>query len=772
MTKGVIQSLVIEHLRGSVTPFKLSFEKGKKLSVIYGENGTGKSTICDAFDFLGRGNVGSLENRGLGRTNKYWHSIGRTPTDVSVRLETSDGSCKATLTRTGVVVDPEEKRPRVEVLRRSQILNLVEAKPADQYNAISRFIDVSGVEASEASLRQLIRSIEKDLEVAVARVQENTETIHRFWEQAGKPGSSAQEWATNELSNDNSVLDKAKIAIESLRLAYDKLLSYPGQYQEQLNACNDANEAVRLAESKINLLNEQVASEYIEVFEILQAAHQHFIRHPYPDVCPLCESSENVVDLPEKVRSRIASQNLANQLRSAQSALRLKQQSLVEQNQKLDYLKEKALVDAEKFKQSATCEHLPDGIELPVLAYPTDLAEWKNWLASAPKILEKWRIIADGYADSKKFTGTLKASMEALQNSSQIRRELEEVLPRLKETLNIIEDQRRNFTDGVLQKITENVSRLYEAVHPGEKLNKISLELDPAKRASLEIATEFHGLNGTPPQAYFSDSHLDTLGLCVFLALAQMDKPEDTILVLDDVLGSVDEPHVYRLIEMLYSEALKFRQCVITTHYKPWKQKLRWGWLKNGQCQFIELTKWTPTSGISLIRSIPDIERLRELLSEIPPDPQLVSAKAGVILEAALDFLTLLYECYVPRRTDALYTLGDLLPAIDKKLRTALRVEHKQENPDGTVSYIAKKLAPHLDELSRIAQARNVFGCHFNALSFELLDSDAISFGTEVLALIDNLVDHEAGWPRNAKSGSYWATAGETRRLHPLKRPS
>ena len=118
-----------------------------------------------------------------------------------------------------------------------------------------------------------------------------------------------------------------------------------------------------------------------------------------------------------------------------------------------------------------------------------------------------------------------------------------------------------------------------------------------------------------------------------------MDGPENTILVLDDVLASVDEPHVERLIEMLYAEAIEFRHCLITTHYRPWKQKLRWGWLKNGQCQFVELSKWTNQHGMTLVRSIPEVERLRTLLNETPPDPQLVCAKAGVILEAALDFL-------------------------------------------------------------------------------------------------------------------------------------
>ena len=122
--------------------------------------------------------------------------------------------------------------------------------------------------------------------------------------------------------------------------------------------------------------------------------------------------------------------------------------------------------------------------------------------------------------------------------------------------------------------------------------------------------------------------------------------------------------------------------------------------------------------------------------------------------------------------TKSQYALGDLLPAIDGRLRKALRVEHRHEDATGTVTYQARMLEPHLAELVRIAQVRNVMGCHFNALSFTLLDSDAIAFGTEVLTLAEALIDHEAGGPRNGKTGSYWETAGDTRRLHPLKRPS
>src|SRR3546814_12019782 len=100
-------------------------------------------------------------------------------------------------------------------------------------------------------------------------------------------------------------------------------------------------------------------------------------------------------------------------------------------------------------------------------------------------------------------------------------------------------------------------------------------------------------------------------------------------------------------------------------------------------------------------RSVPEAARLRALLSDPSPDHQAICAKSGVILEAVLDFLTQLYECSVPRRAGGQYTLGDLLPALDGKLRKALRVEHRREDGAGAISYQEHHLEPHLIELAR-----------------------------------------------------------------------
>lgn len=767
MSTPQLVKLTITHLRGSVTSFELPFEKGKKLTIIYGENGTGKSTICDALEFLSKGNIGSLDNRGLGKTSQYWNTISKTAADIVVTLEAAGTSCQARMVKGNVVVQPASSQPRVEVLRRSQILDLIEARPGDRYAAISRFIDVSAVETSEVTLRQLIRDLNSNRNLAAARILENQETIQQFWETAGSPGADALTWAEAEAQRTLVADDPELAMLRALQTAYGRLAEYPNRLLAVDATLRSAKQAVTLAQQQVSTQLRDSAPSASELVALLQAAHSYLQTHPEQAICPLCERAAGAAELDARIMRRL--EDFAA-VREAQNEEQAAAHQLQRAEQQRELFDEQLAKDVSAF--TAACTMLaPSAIPLPPSQPSTALA-LPAWLAATADLPARWNQAESARQDQRKFLTTLKSVLQTYVENTQGQQELDELLPKLQRTLEIVEEERKAFTDAMLDTIASEVGRMYEQVHPGEGLDKIRLELDAKKRASLEIGTSFCGQSG-PPQAYFSQSHLDTLGLCVFLALAKLDDAANTVLVLDDVLASVDEPHVDRLISMLYGEALHFRHCIITTHYGPWRHKLRWGWLKNNQCQFVELSRWSNTTGMAVIRSVPEVERLRALLADPTPDPQAVCSKAGVILEAALDFLTQLYECSVPRKLEPRYTLGELLPAIRGKLRQTLRVEVQSgRDAHGTPTYTSVPLLPMLDELQRIAQTRNVVGCHFNAISFDLLDVDALAFGQKVLDLIEALADPAAGWPRNDKSGSYWANAGETRRLHPLKQPS
>ncbi|TCT26239.1 AAA family ATPase [Thermomonas haemolytica] len=771
MNTNPLISIQIENLRGSVTPFKLTFEKNKKLTIIYGENGTGKSTVADAFDFLGNGNVGSLDRRGLGPTQKFWPSIGKTATEVKVTLETQAGACSVALDKKGIVVSNDNLRPKVAVLRRSEILGLIEAKPADRYEQIRRFVDVTGVESAEGTLRKLAIDKGKEYETATTRVSENLGEIERFWRQAGSPGANALDWATQEVQKDQSYLDTRKAMIDRLIAAWDALAAHPDKLAALANQAKVAESAHQQAKKELADITGTVANDYLAVLDLLKAAQAHFKSHPNPTVCPLCESSEKVAGLVEKVNHRIRSQDAHRKLEAAKQNVVSKEKALDAANQRLADAEKKIREDAAAFVTLCGSGELSLDLVIPTLPVPDDLTNLVQWIKANQNKRTAWEKASNDCVADKKFINTLRTSLDTLAANKRIAKELEALVPRIKEVAELVAEQRKKFTDDILSAISSRVGELYDAIHPNEGLDKIVLALDAAKRASLEIATEFCGKKDAPPQAYFSDSHLDTLGLCIFLALAERDAPEEKLLVLDDVLGSVDEPHVERIIGMIYDVLQKFRHAVVTTHYRPWREKFRWGMLKPDQtCHFVELGKWGLDKGISLSGAIiPEITRLKMLLADPNPDVQAVTGKAGVILEALLDFLTLQYACAVPRKHGNTYVLGDLLGAVNGKLLAALKVEVLDQTTAGNV-VTTVALKPILDEIMQVAQTRNVLGAHFNQTGFDLYPEDGIRFAKLVEQLSDALVCPDHGRPMK-DTGSYWRNGGDTRRLHPLKKP-
>ncbi len=768
---ATLKSLTLTSFRGSAGTFKLDFEKGKKLTLIYGENGTGKTTICDAFEFLAFERIGSLEDRGMGKgLEKFWPTAGKPASALAVELETSVAKCSGKIVDKKVSVSPLTSRPRIELLRQRQILELVQAQPAKRYEAIKRFIDIEAFEQSEESLRQLGKSLGTEKQTAIAAEQENLAALQGFYEAAGSPaGLNAVTWAKQKLAEPTTGLDADIAAITKLRAAFDALTGYPQKLDDKRNAITSAQAAADSADQAQVAALATADTKMAERLNVLTVGDAYLHDHPDAEKCPLCDSAENASGLATTVKAKLAQLETltaaTTKWKQAHSALNAAKTAL--QQTEAEY--QKAVT---AFADAQSAHTWKSGVQLPAAPAPTDFAALPAWLTANEAVAASWASVEASWRDESKFRAQLKSATERYESNASRVAELSALIPNVDQALTECVEERQKFTDGIISEIAKEVGKLYEKVHPNEGLDKIALELDPNQRASLKLGATFEG-HDAPPQAYFSQSHLDTLGLCVFLALAARGRAHDTVLILDDVLGSVDEPHVERVIGMIYEVSADFQHTIVTTHYRPWREKYRWGWLKPGQaCQFVELTGWAIDDGIRIISSLPEVERLRTFLSESPIDPQAICSKAGVILEAVLDYLTQKYECAVPRRHGAAYTLGDLLPAINGKLRDALKVEIRDGLADATAAATdTVDLKPILDELARIAQARNAFGAHFKAISFELLDTDAVGFAKHVMLLVDALTHPEDGWPSNDKSGSYWRNSGDSRRLHPLKKP-
>jgi hypothetical protein len=118
---------------------------------------------------------------------KFWPAAGKTAADLHVELETNAGKCTGKIANKKVSVSPTSARPRIELLRQRQILELIQAQPAERYGKIKRFIDIEAFERSEESLRQLGKTLATDKQQAQDAENENLAALQGFYDAAGKP---------------------------------------------------------------------------------------------------------------------------------------------------------------------------------------------------------------------------------------------------------------------------------------------------------------------------------------------------------------------------------------------------------------------------------------------------------------------------------------------------------------------------------------------------------------------------------------------------------
>ena len=763
-----LKSINISAFRGASEPFELNFEAKKKLTIIYGENGTGKTTICDAFEFLAKGDVGSLRDKGIdGTRHKYLHSAQKKPEDLLVSLETAQGGiCTGKLVGKNAVVAPEANRPRLEIMRRKQMLDFVEATPGDRYKAISGFIDISAFELSESKLKSLLGDLGNEKTNADAAVYQSYTAISDIYTAAGNaPGQNPVDWAKALLAQPVGTEAEEQAAIDALIVQYQGLGGYPEQLQQRQDSVSTAQIDLNAAQDAMALAAGAAAANANEIVTVLKAGQSYLHVHPDSEVCPLCESAEMANGLSDKIKSRLGQFAAVSE---AKIELDKCGSILATATSNLDLLKSGYLESLAGYQKARTDYAWDQKYSFPTSLPPQGMANLQAWLNANNDLLQKWKDIDASLRLVKERRENARLSLKRYNDNTERVTELSALIPKVEQAHTIVKTKRQEFTDTVINEIAEKAGELYELVHPGEGKNKIALELDHAKRASIDLNAEFSG-KGAPPQAYFSQSHLDTLGLCIFLALAMREKPGEAILILDDVLGSVDEPHVDRVIDMVYAAAKEFRHTIVTTHYGPWRHKYRWGMIPPDQpCQFIELMNVGGEGVITTFAPIPEIALLKIRLNEPQKDMQGIVSKAGVILEATLDFLTQKYQCSVPRKITGDYTLGDLLPNVKNKLRDELRVDYV----DGTEVIQSIAFKAELDGLTGIMQLRNLVGAHFNTLSFEMLDADALTFARHVEALADALICADHGWPTKNKTGNYWHNGGDTRRLYPVMKPA
>jgi len=203
-----LSSLHINAFRGATKPVTLYFSQGKNITLIYAENGNGKSSIADALVCLCTDSVGSLDDKS-NKDLSFLKSLGTKNNELLIELKTDSQTYKATLSTSSnkIIKSPETDLPKLKALRRAQITSFIENSASERYKVLSYFIDVSNIQKAEAELKKLIASLDRDFGQNTKSLSDAKHTLNDIWEKEGKPLDNLKEWIQTEIKKDNSKLN-------------------------------------------------------------------------------------------------------------------------------------------------------------------------------------------------------------------------------------------------------------------------------------------------------------------------------------------------------------------------------------------------------------------------------------------------------------------------------------------------------------------------------------------------------------------------------------
>jgi len=161
------------------------------------------------------------------------------------------------------------------------------------------------------------------------------------------------------------------------------------------------------------------------------------------------------------------------------------------------------------------------------------------------------------------------------------------------------EEREQEGLSRVLEAISRNVSEYFKFLHPDDDFDEIRLVL--TEERGLEFSLQFYGRPISPPQKVLSESHLNSLGISLFLASSQYFNSTNGFLILDDVVSSFDVNH-RRSLSRLLRDRFQDTQFLLFTHDDLWFDLLKKE-LPSNRWLFKELAKWSHEKGVEIIES-------------------------------------------------------------------------------------------------------------------------------------------------------------------------
>ncbi len=728
MTK--VKSIVVSGFRGIRTRVPLDLQKGghPESVILYGANGTGKSSVTDAWEWLATGKIQHLAREGA-EEGAYPHMAAR-PGRTYVEVEFSDSS----IGTVGLVFD--NKRVTMPIpqgnleaarklltlpchIRYGDLTRFVLLRKTERYDALASLMGFVPQMEYQKALRRIQALLESDLQT---QEQILTDTETRFKEHF-QLGEADQESAIGLMAGvcvaqgfeTESTTEAVSASSEKLRTAVTNDPS--AKELADLQTLENAEKAIRapstlerqVAELRAaagQLKAEQKAQLHTQLLiPLFKAADDLLTKVGDSGQCPLCQKQfdgdlrahvknelsrmQHLVGLLDKLNT--ARTELSNTLSFQQDLLSTFDATLGAANPKVSEDALRTLREAAKsideltdrlrtllvFDSTAINDELLGKLKAeeesiaPALASLDNartelLTQSQDRKASLEQDTERVKLVGDNefVASGLKLIAELVAKEEGLRASRRVLHEFSAIVEDY--VAACLEDVQKRFAE-----ISDKVKVFFEIVErntTGLGAPKLKLLTDQDRSVVLEVF--FHGTTINPAHKYLSESQLNSFGLSVFLASATHFNKDCRFILLDDVVNSFDANKRPRVIELLKGH-LKEYQVLLMTHDRFWRDLLH---RRLPTWKRINFTGYTFGLGPIVSRAMDALERVENALKADEPEEA-----AQIFARYLEDYLQDLCEAFhvevkFNRRSE--YTPDTLIDRFRVRIREKLNATH------------------------------------------------------------------------------------------------
>ncbi|AEG17861.1 AAA family ATPase [Methanobacterium paludis] len=703
-----LMELEIKNFRGIKS---LQIKPHGKNFLILGPNGSGKTTIVDAIDFLLTGEISHMKGNGTrGITlKKHGPHVDSAPEDSIVKalvklpgIEDPVEIKRSPNHQRTLICDEAVKKkikPTLEmakrgqhVLTRREILNYVNADSSTRFKQIQTLLKIKDVKETRKALVKVKNALKNEYDAATSSLN-SIKTAIIF-----KTGS--------ETFNEEKII----LFINNSR----KILG--GKPINQLNASilkedivapafiRDNNINTELLGEDIKNVRKIISDEDLGIFDLeLRGLKAKLYSNPHledavdglkltrrglelmdVDKCPLCDTPWAPGKLKDHLKNKIKTfeaaahdldriTELLNELKESADNVKVNLKEITKSAKILELENESEKLevwmdDLERFSSLIESETYlnPDFTHrrVEVLLAPDDLSQILDKIYSAASINSPKPSMEQTAWDN---LTRLEDNLKAFEAADKEERLSHEAYKKAEILLNSFLESRNSILDDLYNEIKDRFVELYRQIHGDEENFDALLVSDGA---GLDFKVNFHGRGVNPPHALHSEGHQDTMGICLYLALAEhITEGYIDIIILDDVMTSVDAPHRREICRLL-AGYFKGRQFFITTHDRTWANQLRTEGVINTR-QVVELYNWNIETG-------PSVSSHGNIWDGIENDliAHDVSSAAFELRRGSEEFFRSacdLLQAEVIFRDNGRWGLGDFIPAALSKYKELLK---------------------------------------------------------------------------------------------------